>query len=159
MRVYTKIGDVFKLSLSDSKTVFFQYIAKDSNCMNTDVIRVFNKLYSSDDTPEINRIISNDVCHYFHTFVSHGLKIKCWEKIGASKLIGEMDVCFKVERDNISARLFGGKWFIWVLNGWHGSANILPDEFIEAERGCVLPPLELKSHLQKVFQRYSYKED
>ena len=64
MRVVTKIGDIFSVKISEIEKKYFQLIAFDLTCLNSDVIRAFKKSYTVDEKPDLSKIITDEVQFY-----------------------------------------------------------------------------------------------
>jgi hypothetical protein len=74
-RVVTKNGDVFAVNIDDKTRKFFQLIAFDLTQLNSDVIRAFKEVYSSDELPRIEEIVAGEVQFYSHCVVAWGVKL------------------------------------------------------------------------------------
>lgn len=47
----TKIGDVFEVIISDTEKKYMQYVVSDLTQLNSDVVRVFSKIYLIHEEP------------------------------------------------------------------------------------------------------------
>lgn len=126
MRIYTKIGDIYSMDLNEKEKFFFQYIAKDKSCLNSDVIRLFKGVYEAEETPDVESIIGTGVKYYWHTSVRLGLKMGVWNRIGYSSQVGDLDIYFRREKDcgGLAKLTKPKRWVIWKLNG----EDIIPCE-------------------------------
>ena len=131
-RVIVKQGDVFSVKTEKGKR-YFQYICKDANQLNGDVIRVFK-----DD-------IMTDVALYLHTIISVGVKQYGWEKIGNCPVPDISNVVFFTDVD-MAAKLYVFKnqdanWRIWTVSGNEKIVKELPE--YRCEEGSVYPPCRI----------------
>lgn len=85
-RDYIKIGDIFAAEISKSEKVYFQYIFLDKYCLGSDLIRVFEKKYPIDSTPDIEEIISDRVLCYSHAVIYWGIEAGAWNKVGSTRV-------------------------------------------------------------------------
>jgi hypothetical protein len=85
------LGDIFEANVSKGKR-YFQFIGIDQNQMDSEVIRVFKKIYESTQSPTIDEIIEDDVETFLHTYTFLGLKDGSWTKIGNSKDVGDLSI-------------------------------------------------------------------
>lgn len=90
-RANTKIGDVFLVKIDGSSKKYFQYIVSDLTQLNSDVIRVFKKVYPINANPDLSEIVSREVEFYAHCVTKLGLKMGYWESIGNISDVGEID--------------------------------------------------------------------
>lgn len=121
-RVTNRIGDIycvnfqaltiFGIRLRKGYKRYFQYITKDSRCLNGRVIRVFKRKYPLNYVMNIEEILTDKVDFYAHTMISIGVKANAWQKVGKSKDVGDYDhVLFR------TLDFFGNGWNIWPING------------------------------------------
>ena len=94
-KVNTKIGDVFAVKIDDKSKKYMQYIVNDLIQLNSDVIRVFKKIYKIEEAPELSEIVNNEVEFYAHCVTKLGIKLGCWEKVGNIKYDEKPFVVFK----------------------------------------------------------------
>ena len=109
---------------------YFQYICKDANQLNGDVIRVFKDN------------IMTDVALYLHTIISVGVKQYGWEKIGNCPVPDISNVVFFTDIDEV-AKLYVFEnqyvnWRIWTIGCEEKFVKELPGYRCEA--GGVFPP-------------------
>ena len=87
-RAVKKIGDVFCVEFGNGFKGYFQYVAKDSEQLYSEVIRAFYTHYPVDYVPVIEDIVKDKVAFYAHTFITMGIKDESWYKVGKSNDIG-----------------------------------------------------------------------
>ncbi len=115
-RVIVKPGDIFYVTIKGKYRRYFQYIVRDRNCFNADLIRVFKRQYDVDETPEEEAIVNDEVAFYTHTYITNGIHEGFWDKYGKYPIPQDIDV---------SEVIFGyyigytprGKWDIYSVNG------------------------------------------
>lgn len=118
----TKIGDVFLVKIAEGEKKYFQYICNDLIQLNSDVIRVFKKVYSVDDNPSIIEVITDDVEFYAHCVTKFGIKSGLWEKIGNTPEVGRLDhILFRGSKDSghkvgDERVTISDRWYVWKLN-------------------------------------------
>jgi hypothetical protein len=116
-RIYTKIGDVFCITLDDYKC-YFQYIAKDFTQLNSTVIRVFKKHYPINDEVNMEDVVEDEVAFYAHTVINGGIHSGAWEKVGSSKKIGDtQNIMFRSWSEMYPNLVkVSHNWYIWKIN-------------------------------------------
>ena len=115
-RIMTKVGDVFCVKIDDEHKRYFQYIISDLTCLNSDVIRVFKKVYSIDEEPELSEIVKGEVDFYSHCMTSAGIKRELWEKTGNIKEVGEIEHIFFKDKMDYTREDIEDDWRIWRIN-------------------------------------------
>ena len=151
-RAYKKIGDVFCVEFGNGFKGYFQYVAKDSEQLYSEVIRAFYTHYPVDYEPKIEDIVKDKVVFYAHTFISFGIWDNIWYKVGKSTNLGleELEkvlfgtVCNYTHRTDdgqyIKREIVNGKyvdtivnpldnWRIWKVNQVPLWNYKLPEEF------------------------------
>ncbi len=135
-RVIVKPGDIFYVTIKGKYRRYFQYIVRDRNCFNADLIRVFKRQYDVDETPEEEAIVNDEVAFYTHTFIGNGVKLGYWDRYGKKQL---------PENLHLQGVLFGyftertplGSWAIYSANGPMDEDTKWPGKPVEA--GELLP--------------------
>ena len=121
-RIVTKIGDVFSVKINETQEKYFQLISFDLLQLNSDVIRVFKKVYESNNEPLLNEIIDDEVINYAHCSTKHGIKLNLWDKVGNISEVGRLDNIifrntndygYKVGEEPIK---ISNNWHIWKIN-------------------------------------------
>lgn len=146
IRINTKIGDVFSVTINDSNKKYFQYIANDLTQLNSDVIRAFEKSYAVSDKPELSEIVEDEVDFYAHCVTKFGIKQGLWEKVGNIPFKGSVDVLFRDTNDAGHALgeepvKISHKWYVWKINDKDFTrVGNLTGENRKAEIGVVIPP-------------------
>ncbi|MBQ7941481.1 MAG: hypothetical protein IJ328_03615 [Muribaculaceae bacterium] len=84
-RIVTRIGDIFCVEIDGEYKCYFQFLERDVNLLNSDVIRAFKTRYPIDYEPVLSEIVRDDVLFYTHTFIRVGLEYNAWYKIGRLK--------------------------------------------------------------------------
>ena len=120
-RANTKIGDVFLVKIDGSSKKYFQYIVSDLTQLNSDVIRVFKKVYPINANPDLSEIVSREAEFYAHCVTKLGLKMGYWESIGNISDVGEIDhILFRDTNDAGSKPgeqiKISHKWYVWKIN-------------------------------------------
>ena len=160
----TRIGDLFCVEFSDNTKGFFQYVTRDAEYLNGQVIRVFKKHYPIDADIAIDDILADDVDFYAYTILKAGIHFNTWYKIGNSKNVDEdgfRKVIFGQTNDTIDDTSSSYKfaeievdpltnWFIWRINEKWIPIGILPDEYHDVvELGGITPHLWIKDRMKR----------
>lgn len=162
-RVITRIGDVFEVNISPERKKYFQLIAFDLAQLNSDVIRVFKKEYSTLASPECNEIVMGEVEFYAHTFARTGIKLGFWKKAGNVNRVGETEkILFRGTEDY--ATLIGNEpvavsnnWYVWRLGDkQYTEVGILQGENRNAEVGLVFDPASIVHRVRTGEYPYTY---
>jgi len=149
-RTNTKIGDFFSVKIDESSKKYFQLIAFDLYQLNSDVIRVFKKLYSVDANPVLSEIAKGEVDFNAHCVIKFGIKMGLWEKIGNISDLGQLDrVMFRGTSDYGHKRgeepvKISEKWYVWRLGDLQTvRVGKLEGENRKAEIGLVMNPYDI----------------
>lgn len=153
-RIVTKIGDVFCVDFPNNTKGYFQYIANDLTDLNSSVIRVFKRHYSSDAPIDINDIINDEIDFYAHTILRSGIASGAWYKIGKSEetglselekvIFGHINETIIVKRFNRDYEIIDVNplehWEIWNVNKRMRNLGKLPKKYHgKVEIGWVVP--------------------
>ena len=163
-RVYTKIGDVFSVKVSDTGKKYFQLIAYDKNQLTSDVIRAFKTIYPIDSVPNLAEIISGEVEFYTHCVTKWGVNLNCWEKVGSVKDVGAIDhILFRhslvndLRNSNTPLKAIVDGWFVWRINDTKFTqVGKLVGENRNAEIGIVVNPYDVVERMQTGKFSFSY---
>lgn len=146
----TKIGDVFLVNISEEKKKYFQYISNDLIQLNSDVMRVFKKVYSKDETPDVSEIIKDEIEFYAHCVTKFGIKFGLWEKVGNIQEVGKTDhILFRNTNDygykvGQAPLKISHNWHVWrITDKDFRKVGKLVGENREAEIGLVMNPMEI----------------
>lgn len=141
MRVKIKIGDVFSVNIDESNKKFFQYIVSDLSQLNSDVIRVFKKIYPISSNPELLEIVTDEVEFYAHCVTKLGIKMGYWDKIGNIIEVGNFhDVVFRTPSHTFHRLNISYDWWVWKINEEFKHIGKLEGEYKKSEIGSVIPP-------------------
>jgi hypothetical protein len=150
----TKIGDIFSVKLDGSGKKYFQLIAFDLRQLNSDVIRVFKKVYLPDDKPNLSQIISDEVEFYAHCVTRVGLKLDLWEKIGNLEEVGNLTQILFKDTDDYGSKpgeqiAVSKKWYVWRINDQDFKfVGELKGNNRLAEIGVVINPLQIVERIK-----------
>jgi hypothetical protein len=141
-RVNTKIGDVFSAKIDDDDKKYFQYIVSDLTQLNSDVIRVFKKVYAINANPDLSEIVNGEVEFYAHCVTKLGLKMGYWEKVGNVSDVGKIDhILFRDSGDYGNPQIKTSQdWWVWKINEEQRRVGKLVGENKKAEIGLVINP-------------------
>lgn len=81
-----KIGDIFKIDINN-EIRYFQYFYSDPHYLGGDLIWVFNL---TNDTDNLDEILSSGYSFCFYTTIGTGLKLKKWNLIGNKNIPDKM---------------------------------------------------------------------
>jgi hypothetical protein len=121
-KLKTKIGDIFSVPINETEKRYMQLVAYDLTQLNSDVVRVFEKKYKINASPELSSIINDKVISYAHCASDFGLKLNLWTIYGNSQDVGNpSNILFRdtddyVRRADEEPKLKSDKWFIWRIN-------------------------------------------
>lgn len=162
-QVRTRIGNVFCVKVSEYAKRYFQFIALDLTQLNSDVIRVFKKVYDMDAAPSLSEIISDDVDFYAHCVVKFGVKYSLWEKVGYIADVGDTnlalfrgttDVFTKIGEEMVKV---SHNWHVWHINDddftWVGD---LKGENRKADIGAVVTPHDIVDRIKTGKYQFAY---
>ena len=157
----TKIGDVFEVKLSDTEKKYMQYVVSDLTQLNSDVVRVFSKLYPIDNKPSLEEIVSDDVQFYVHCATKLGLKKECWSLYGNIPVVGDYSkVIFRCSEDYGNPQVqVSEDWYIWHINGNFIDVGKLPPKYYQSYIGVICSPQSILDYVrtgeyQGVYPKY-----
>jgi hypothetical protein len=140
-RTNTKIGDIFLVKLDLNSYRYFQLVASDLTQLNSDVIRVFKKLYKIDENPTLSDLITGEVDFYAHCVIKWGIKSGLWEKIGNSSDCETGEVFFRISGDYGNPKVVISKdWWVWKTNEQMKHIGKLEGDYLKADIGIVISP-------------------
>lgn len=146
----TKIGDVFAVPISENEKRYMQYIISDMTMLNSDVIRVFKKVYALDANPAIEEIVNDEVDFYAHCVTKAGIKMGLWEKVGNTPDVGQTDhIIFRDSWDYGNPKIkISNDWYIWKINEPTVNIGKLEEKYQQADIGIVFPPERIINKLR-----------
>ncbi|GAB6870734.1 hypothetical protein JCM16496A_31390 [Bacteroides rodentium JCM 16496] len=154
-RIRTKIGDVFCVKLSDKEKRYFQLVAYDLTQLNSDVIRVFKRVYDVDANPPLSEIIKDDVDFYAHCVTKFGPKLSLWDKVGYISDVGDTrhilfrDTSDMTERPEDKPVEISHNWYVWHINDEKFTyVGKLKGANRKADIGLVMSPYEIVHRLK-----------
>ena len=137
-------GDIFSLITESGAKRYFQFVTKDTSEFDSDVIRIFKKVYPIDSSPSTAEIVDDDVECYMHTMVSWGLYLGLWTRSGNDDNIGKLDISFRRSNDYGRFPLFekrvSNNWEVWTMNQPKQSVGMLPESHYSADIGDIGSP-------------------
>lgn len=145
-RANTKIGDIFSVKIDDNSKKYLQLIAIDTAQLNSDVIRVFSKIYPSNFKGDPEEIIKGDIEFYAHCVTKIGLKMGFWDNVGNSPEVGSTSgILFRNTNDYGSRPgeqvKVSTNWYVWKVNDKEFTkVGRLHGEYRKAEIGIVISP-------------------
>jgi Immunity protein 26 len=159
-KIMTNIGDIFCVTLDNGNKKYLQLIAFDLTQLNSDVIRVFSKIYPNDTNPDLVELINQEVEFYTHCITKLGIKMKIWEKIGNVLEVGETkNILFRGSSDSGSKPgqqiKISNNWYVWRINDINFTkVGKLEGENRNAEIGIVVNPYDVLERIKT--GRYSF---
>lgn len=110
-------GDIFKVNFKENKNFFFQYLGDDENCLNGNVIRVFD-FETEYIQPKLKSILESSVKFNTHVFIDNGIEENVYERIGSEKLPRkfEMPIFKHYEAIDFIPQVKTG-WTVWQVGG------------------------------------------
>lgn len=162
-RIIIKIGDVFFAKLDDSSKKYFQYVASDLAQLNSDVIRVFKKVYPIHAEPNLSEVVKDEVEFYAHCVTKWGIKFGLWQRIGNISDVGNVNVLFRDTNDYGSKAgeqiKISDKWYVWKINDEKFTrVGKLVGENQKAEIGVVVPPISIVHRMRTGKYDFVYPE-
>lgn len=149
-RVVTKKGDIFSVPINEKEKRYMQLIAFDLTQLNSDVVRVFKKIYPIDAQPSSEEIINDEIFFYAHCVTKFGIKLNLWEKVGKNINLGNIkNIIFKGTSDYGHKQgeepiKVSNKWYIWRINDEDTTrVGKLEGENRKAEIGLVVNPYDI----------------
>ena len=155
-RIRTKIGDVFCVKLSDKEKRYFQLVAYDLTQLNSDVIRVFKRVYDMDANPLLSEIIKDEVDFYAHCVTKAGPKLSLWDKVGYISDVGDISrILFRETEDSCLGPgetemvKVSHNWYVWHINDDEFTyVGKLTGEYRKADIGLVVTPYDIVDRIK-----------
>lgn len=111
-----QIGDVFSTQINDFEKKYFQYISKDINQLNSDVIKVFDNKYLIIEKPDYENLLNCKIGFFAHTFLTIGIKNGLFKKEGNMPVIDRIDKIIFRSTSDYGTRI--GEVPILKTNNW-----------------------------------------
>ena len=157
----TKVGDVFEVKISDHEKKYMQYIVSDLTQLNSDVVRVFSKIYNIQDNPSLEEIINGEVQFYLHCVTKLGIKMGCWTLYGNTSEVGNYsNVVFLCSEDYGNPQVkVSYDWYVWHINGDFIDVGKLPSRYYQSYLGIICSPQSTLDYIrtgeyQGVYPKY-----
>jgi hypothetical protein len=115
-RIRVKIGDVFAADIGEGQRKLFQYVGRELTQLNSDVIRVFETIYSTGETPDLETAVKDQIQFYAHCFINFGVKLGYWERIGNMQEVGDLNILFRHSGDHGDKIPISEDWWVWKPN-------------------------------------------
>jgi hypothetical protein len=154
-RVITKNGDIFFVELENGNKKYFQFIANDLTQLNSDVIRVFKKEYSSKEKINYTELLFGEIDFHAHTMINIGVKLNFFRQEGKYDVSpGIRNIIFRDTNDyghkeGEQPIRISNNWYIWRIGDekfkWVGK---LKGEYRMAEIGVVIPPYAIVERIK-----------
>jgi len=150
MKRNTKIGDVFVVHLEDGTKMYLQYIISDTTQLNSDVVRVFSKKYSSDSEPELSEIVAGKTAFHAHCVTKFGIMLGLWERIGNIQPVGTFEhILFRDSEDYGKPEIKKSeRWWVWKINENEVYVGKLEGAHQSAEIGIVVKPADIVERIK-----------
>lgn len=137
-RVITKIGDVFSFEINETQKMYLQYIANDMSQLNSDVIKVFKKIYNKIDNPSLQEIVEGEIAFYFHCDTRAGVKRELWNKVGNIKINGDLsNILFCCKDDWQNEKV--DDWYVWEINKATKRIGKMDSKYSKSYIGFIFP--------------------
>ena len=156
----TKIGDIFSAKIDMDHKRYLQYIISDMTQLNSDVIRVFSKVYQLEENPSIEEIVKDKVDFYAHCVTKDGVKRGLWNKIGNTQEVGGTDhIIFRDSGDYGNPRIkISSDWWVWMINKPFVYVEKLEGKYKNAEIGLVFQPERILNRLKTGSYQIKYPD-
>jgi hypothetical protein len=154
-RITTKVGEIFSVELGDGKKKYFQYIANDLIQLNSDLIRVFEKIYPISENVDYAELLLGEIDFHAHTMINVGVKQSFFLKEGKENVIPDIgNILFRDTNDygrkegNELIRI-SNDWYVWRINDRNlPKVGPLTGENRTAEIGIVYPPFVIAEKIK-----------
>jgi hypothetical protein len=138
-----KQGDIFEIKIKDRKH-YFRYIVKDKGCLRSDVIQCFEYSIGMKNGIKMDIIQNLRTLLYSHTFISVGVELKLWERIGNVPLPEDFEMpFFRKTIDLYSEVKKSFKWHIGQPNKERQFVGELKDEHKTYSYDAVNHPMDI----------------
>jgi hypothetical protein len=155
----TKVGDVFEVPISPTEKRYMQYVVSDLTQLNSDVLRIFKRVYPIDEKPDIEQIVNGEVDYYTHGDSRYGVRMDAWTLYGNTNNVGNYsNVWFKCKRDYTDKKR-NDDWYVWKIGGDHIWMDIKEIKKLGAHLGLVNPYMSIlhrikTGHEEGIFADY-----
>lgn len=153
------------MKISDSEKRYFQLVAYDLTQLNSDVIRVFKRVYDMDANPPLSEIIKDEVEFYAHCVTKAGPKLSLWDKVGYISDVGDthhiifrdsMDYGVKLGEERVKV---SHNWYIWHINDDKFThIGELTGEYRKSDIGLVVTPYDIVDRIRTGKYQFSYPD-
>jgi hypothetical protein len=148
-----KIGDVFSVAIGAGQVRFFHYIGNDSSQLDSEIIRVYKKQYSSTNARDLASIVAGEIDWHAHCFLRLGLQMGYWFKVGKAIIAPGITPLFRDTYDYGRAVwqepiLISHNWVVWHPGQELQQVGRLVGENEHADIGLVMSPIDIIYRLQ-----------
>lgn len=152
----TKIGDIFVVQISDACKRYFQYIVSDLTQLNSDVIRVFKKIYPIDVEPSLTEIVSDEIDFYAHTTTIAGIELGLWKLSGNIAEVGDVENILFCSTQDLGDKsvIISERWWVWYIGKERKYVGKWKDEYSKAEYGLVYAPKNIIELLKGTYVNF-----
>jgi len=135
------VGDVFEVALSGQKKAFFQYACDDPSQLDSNIIRVFQDRYETDDTPDVQDILSGAVDFWAHVVLKLGTNMHLWKFYAKGSAPPLPSIHFRISSDYGNPSVTkSDNWWVWKVGEEHRFVGNDPKLLRVAEIGIVVNP-------------------
>lgn len=155
----TKVGDVMVAQIDEmGNKRYLQYIGSDRWNMNADVVRVFKTIYSNEQNPSLEEVVSDEVLFYIHCDSTHGIRTGLWEKVGNTDNIGSLDIYFRTVFDEPDrSKRISHNWRIWKFGDAQPTfVGTLPERYWNTNIGLVCPVANVFKYIKNGIIDFCY---
>ena len=146
-RIVLKQGDIFEFKYGGKKR-FFQYMVTDSTCLDGDVIRCFKQEYDLNETPDLEKVVTDTILIWLQTSIYAGRRFNLWERVG-NITVNEVELPFFRATNDAGAEVeVSDKWHIWKPNEEKIRIGFLPEHMRHFPKAGVIHPLSVPEILQ-----------
>lgn len=136
-----KIGDLFLMEAPTGERVCFQFLGKDAEQLNSDVIRVFEPSCYREGSISVSDCSDWNAAFHAHVFINVGNRKKLWRKIGNSPVDELKEVLFRISGDYGNPEITVSRdWAGWSFGSSMIDLGPLEGKWRDAEIGVVVTP-------------------
>jgi hypothetical protein len=154
-----RLGDVYKVDLGKGSVGLFQHVADDPTQLGSNVIRVFSHTLNTHNLAlDFQELVSSAAAFHAHVAIPVGLKLKIWERIGNSRIVGDSQrICFRICNDYGRPGLQSSQdWSVWRIGMPMNRIGPLNEHSRLCEIGLVVNPLSIVSRIRTGKYDFAY---
>lgn len=156
--VKVNCGDIFEVTLSDSKRGYFQLLMTDETQLSSEVVRAFDFVCDSNETIQAKDLVKHPVKFHTHVDIKLGTRLGIWEKIDNFKIEDDFQPpWFRASDDYGDPEIrISKRWYVWQAGIREKKVRRLSKDQTLFDIGVLIAPAEIVQMIETGKSDYFY---